>query len=89
MTGVLRAHPPSELTQDQLDRAVDCLNAPYPERTIRTFRTAMAATADPAEQAINILGAIRALGLEPYDPPQPLPEITANDIHLVCRLALS
>ena len=85
----LRGHPPPELTQDQLDRAVDCLTAPYPERTIRTFRTAMAATADPAEQAINILGAISALGLEPYEPPQPLPEITADDVHLVCWLALT
>ena len=88
-SGVLRAHPPSELSQDQLDRAVDCLNAPYPERTIRTFRTAMAATADPAEQATNILGAIGTLGLEPYIPPEPLPEITADDVHLVCWLALT
>ena len=85
---ILRDHPPPELTQDQLDDAIDCLSAPYPERTIRTFRTAVAATTDPTEQADNILSAIRALGLEPYIPPEPLPEITADDIHLVCWLAL-
>ena len=33
--------------------------------------------------------AIGTLGLEPYIPPEPLPEITADDVHLVCWLALT
>ena len=86
---ILRAHPPADLTQDEIDRAIDSLSAPYPERTIRTVRAAMAATDDPAEQAEGILGVIRSLGLEPYVPPQPLPEITDDDVHLVCWLALT
>ncbi|MDE0116484.1 MAG: helicase-related protein [bacterium] len=85
----LREHPPPELTQDEIDRAIDTINAPYSERTIRTFQAAINSTDDPAEQAEKILGVIRTLGLEPYIPPDPLPEITPNDVHLVTWLALT
>ncbi len=40
-------------------------------------------------QAQEILRVINALGLEPYTPPEPLPEITPEDVHAVCWLALS
>ena len=85
---ILRAHPPAALTQDEIDHAIDAICAPYPERIVRTFRAAMA-TDDPADQADNVLGVVRSLGLEPYTPPQPLPEITPDDVHLVCWLALT
>ena len=49
----------------------------------------MNSSSDPAEQAERILAVIRDLGLEPYTPPEPLPEITPDDIHLVCWLALT
>ena len=86
---ILRTHPPAELTQDQVDRAIDSLSAPYPERTVRTIRAAMASSNDPAEQAQEIVRVINALGLEPYTPPEPLPEITPEDVHAVCWLALT
>lgn len=85
---LLQTNPPPGLTQDEIDRSVDAICAPYPERTVRTFRAAMCGSDDPAEQAANVLGVVRALGLEPYTPPQPLPEITPDDVHLVCWLAL-
>ncbi|MCY4632123.1 MAG: helicase-related protein [bacterium] len=85
---ILRSHPPAELTSDEIDRTIDAICAPYPERIIRTFRAAMASTDDPAAQAANVLGVVHNLGLEPYEPPQPLPEITPDDVHLVCWLAL-
>ena len=86
---ILRTHSPTELTQDQVDRAMDSLAAPYPERTVRTIRAAMSASDDPAEQAREIIRVIKALGLEPYVPPEPLPEITKEDVHAVCWLALT
>ena len=49
----------------------------------------MKATHDPAGQAQQILDIIDNLGLEPYTPPKPLPEITPDDVHLVCWLALT
>ena len=86
---ILRTHSPAELTQDQVDRAMDSLAAPYPERTVRTIRAAMASSDNPAEQAHEIIRVIGALGLEPYIPPDPLPEITPEDVHVVCWLALT
>ena len=86
---VLRTQSPAELTQTQVERAMDSLAAPYPERTVRTIRAAMSASDDPAEQAREIIRVINALGLEPYVPPEPLPEITPEDVHAVCWLALT
>ena len=85
---ILREHPPSELNQDEVDRAIDTINAPYPERTIRTFQAAITSTEDLSEQAEKILEVIHSLGLEPYIPPDPLPEIRPEDVHLVTWLAL-
>ncbi|MCY3924202.1 MAG: helicase-related protein [bacterium] len=85
---ILRSHPPEGLTQDEVDQTIDSICAPYPERIIRTFRAAIAGGDDPTDQALNVLGVVRSLGLEPYTPPQPLPEITPDDVYLVCWLAL-
>lgn len=86
---VVRSHPPAAMTQDEIDRAVDTLQAPYPERTIRLFRNALRTSDKPSEQATRILDTIRSLGLQPYTPPQPLPEITHDDVYPVCWLALT
>ena len=86
---ILRQHPPPDLAQEEIDRAIDTINAPYPERTIRTFQAAIRETDGLAEQAEKILGVIRTLGLEPYVPPDPLPEIRPEDVHLVTWLFLT
>ena len=86
---ILRQHPPPNLAQEDVDRAIDTINAPFPERTIRTFQAAVTSTDDPTEQAEKILEVIRPLGLAPYVPPDPLPEIRPEDVHLVTWLALS
>lgn len=85
---IVREHAPDRLAQQAIDQAIDTLSAPYPERTVRTLRAATNSSIDHAEQAERILAVIRDLGLEPYTPPEPLPEITPDDIHLVCWLAL-
>jgi len=38
---------------------------------------------EPIVQARNILAVIKELGLEPYEPPKPLPQITEDDVHFV------
>ena len=88
-SAILRANPPEGLTQEQIDQKIDCLNAPYTERILRTFRVAMAATDNPCTQAEKILTVINDHGLEPYEPPKALAEITKDDIHLICWLALT
>ena len=85
---IVRTSPPPEENREAIDRALDTLGAPYPERTVRRFRQAMNAATEPVVQARNILAAIRELGLEPYEPPEPLPQITEGDVHLVVWLAI-
>ncbi len=85
---VVRDHAPPEMTQDDIDRTVDTITAPYPERTIRTLAAALKSSTSPAEQAIEIIRVIDALGLQPYEPPEPLPEITPDDVYCVTWLAL-
>ena len=86
---LVRLHPPPGLTQEEIDRAIDTICAPYPARTIHTIQLAIDAGQEPTEQSKRILEVIRDLGLEPYVPPEPLPEITAADVHLVTWLALA
>ncbi len=86
---VMLTTPPTDITQERIDRAVDTLQAPYPERTVRAFRAALASSTDPTRQARRILETIDSLGLQPYIAPQPLPEIAPDDVHLVCWLALT
>lgn len=70
-----------------IDRAVEALEAPYAERILRLFRNAMAVDA-PQERAALVLELVDELGLEAPPPPEPLPEIHPEDVHLLCWLAL-
>jgi hypothetical protein len=72
---------------EAIDRAVEALETPYGERILRLFRNAMAVEG-PEERAALVLELIDQLGLEPPPPPDPLPEINPDDVHLVCWLAL-
>ena len=86
---LVRDYPPPGMTQEDVDKAMDSICAPYPQRTIRTFSAALKNSGDPRQQAQAVLGVIEQLGLEPYIPPRPLPEIRIEDVHLVCWMALT
>ena len=85
---IVRSNSPSGLTQSDIDRAIDTIRAPYSIRTIRAFRNALTSSDNATEQAKAILGVIQDLGLQPQHPPEPLPEISDNDVHLVCWQAI-
>ena len=86
---ILRAHPPPALTDDEIARAIDSLQAPYTERITRVVRTALRSAQTPAGQAEAVLRVIDEQGLQPQPVPEPLPAITADDVHLVCWQALT
>ena len=84
---LLREHSPPALRHD-VDRLVEALEAPYPERVLRELRRAMGSKPDPADQALEIARLVDELGLQPSPLPEPLPQIDENDVHVVCWLAV-
>jgi hypothetical protein len=85
---LVRDHRPPSMPVEEADRLVEALEAPYPERVLKLVRVAMASSEDPAEQVRAIAKLVVELGLEPSPPPELLPEIDHDDVHLVAWLAL-
>ncbi len=85
---IVRANPPPQMTDEEVGTAIDALQAPYTERVTRLVRKALRNSPTPAEQAEAILTVVEEQGLQPQPAPEPLPEITADDVHLVCWQAL-
>ncbi|MXW94242.1 MAG: helicase [Acidimicrobiaceae bacterium] len=86
---IVRSNPPPSMTQHDVARAIDSLQAPYTERVTRLVRAALRPAEQPAAQAEAVLRVIDEQGLQPQPVPEPLPEITAADVHLVCWQALT
>jgi hypothetical protein len=79
--------PPPGLDQQEVDELHDALNAPYPERILRHVRDALALETDDEKE--TALAELRTwLGLIAPPDPQPLPAIDADDVHLVCWMAV-
>jgi hypothetical protein len=86
---LLRQAPPlPNVTQDEIDAAVDAIEAPYAPRIQRMFRELLATAQSSSEKTVAILALIRDLGLRAAPAPEPLPVITEEDIHLVCWMGL-
>ena len=81
---------PQEMTQEDADALVERLEDAWPERIQKSIRDAMRAhPEDPVEQVRAVSLVVAELGLEPSPPPEPLPAITEEDVHLVCWLAIA
>jgi hypothetical protein len=85
---LVRSTSPPGWTQEQTDELVEKLEEAYPERIQRQIREAMRSSEDHVEQAAAIAARVEELGLEPSPPPEPLPPITEDDVHLVCWVAI-
>ncbi|MBX9698761.1 MAG: hypothetical protein K2X74_04955, partial [Acetobacteraceae bacterium] len=85
----LRAHPPRDLADTAMGRALDVLEAPWPRREEALLREAFRdGSGSPWERSRRLVAWILATGLEPYQPPEPLPPIVQDDVRLVCWLAV-
>jgi superfamily II DNA or RNA helicase len=87
---LVRVSRPTEMSQDDADRLVERLEDAWPERIQKPIRDAIRAhPEDPVEQVRAVALVVAELGLEPSPPPEPLPPITEEDVHLVCWLAIT
>lgn len=85
---LVRDHRPGSMTVEEADRLIEALEAPYPERVLKLVRAAMVMSDEPDEQVRAISQLAMELGLEPSPPPELLPEIDHEDVHLVCWVAI-
>jgi hypothetical protein len=75
------------MTQEQTDRLVESIEAPWGQRIERQIREAMQSEVKAGASAA-IADTVRKLGLQPYRAPEPLPPIEPGDIRLICWMAL-
>jgi hypothetical protein len=89
----LRDRQPVDADQSQFDRALDILEQPWPRREEALLRERFRSISEGAAQAgsslVEFVDWILKIGIEPFRPPEPLPPITADDVDLVCWLALT
>lgn len=86
----LGQHRPSDVTQEELDRAREAVEAPWGVRIQKSLREIYELENIAAvEKSTRLLNQIRELGLHPYKAPQPLPPIRDEDVLLVCWMAVS
>jgi superfamily II DNA or RNA helicase len=85
---IVRAYKPADMAVDDADWLIDALQAPYPERIQREVRRIVLDDDADVGKVRLLLALARELGLAPSPPPEPLPEITEEDVHLVGWLAI-
>lgn len=73
---------------DRQDILVERLEAPYAPRIQRAVRDVLAERVTDAEKVDRLLEVADYLGLTPQPAPEPLPEIAADDIHLICWMGV-
>jgi hypothetical protein len=83
-------HPPSGLTQSELETVTRSVRAPLGRRYQREFREIYRDdTLDDQEKSARFVEKTRELGLQPFDQPEPREPIEETEIKLVCWLAIT
>lgn len=85
---LLREHRPPDMGAEDFHLLLDTIEAPYDTRTQRMIRQAMNDHVNPGDRVNAVLQVVKDLGLKPPEEIKPLPEITIEDVHLVCWIAL-
>lgn len=80
---------PGGLTQDEQERLIETLEAPWDVRTSRAFAGIFNQRGvDAGEMTRRILAAVRERGMTPFQAPDPLPVIEEEEVELVCWMAV-
>jgi hypothetical protein len=85
----IRANTPTVAKPEDLDRALDVLESPWPRREEALLRGWFEAESDAgASKSARLVTEILATGLRGVVPPVPLPPITPDQVLLVCWMAV-
>ena len=85
----IRANPVVGIPDEEVIRALDILESPWPRREEIMLRRWFEDTnLHGAALSEYLIRQIVASGLEPVEPPDPLPPISAHDIQLLCWLGI-
>lgn len=85
----IRSHPPRDLPENRLHRALDVLESPWPRREEIMLRGWFESSEHKgAALARFLVDQILDTGLEPTTPPPPLPPIEKEDIELLCWMRI-
>ena len=86
----LQAHWPDNRTQTELEETVAAVEAPWPRRYERELRAVFTdERLGPIAKSEALIETIADLGLQPYEAPEPLPELVdAAEVKLVCWMAI-
>jgi hypothetical protein len=86
----LRDYCPDEMAQDELQEAVEAVEAPYGRRYERELREIYEdESLGPVEKSRELVDKIEELGLQPYRAPDPLSPIEEEEIKLVCWMVVA
>jgi hypothetical protein len=83
----VRRYPPPDMSQDEIDRLTESIEAPWGIRIEKQIREAMR-SAEGVQASKAVAETVQRLGLEPFKAPEPLPPIEEQDIQLICWLAV-
>ena len=85
----IRANPPSDMSEDHSNRALDILESPWPRREEMLLREWFD-TSGREGGALSrfLIDRVLETGLEPVVPPRPLPPISSEDIELLCWVGI-
>ena len=85
----VRANPPLDMPEDQVNGALDILESPWPRREEMMLREWFESK-EPEGAALSrfLIEQILDTGLEPVEPPPLLPPIAPEDIELLCWMGI-
>lgn len=79
----LRKYPPVGVVQEELNRLIESVEAPWGIRIEKQIKDAYD-SGTGIEASTYIAECVKRLGLEPFKAPDPLPPIEVEDVRLVC-----
>ena len=85
----IRAHPPANVLDSRVSKALDILESPWPRREEVMLRSWFEEGEHEGAALSGVLiDRIIKTGLEPATPPEPLPRIEQEDVELLCWMGI-